>query len=170
MSTMYWKVCVSSSPKPPLGDRGLFKSRVSLDKSRTFLSNLNAHISKLSTLQQPVISQVLLSAGITTKSGKCLMSRQFVDMSRTRIEGLFAAFPKIMGGHEGKGSSSGGSGGGQVQHTFVETDSVRWVTIEYVLAKKEKEKRVPELGWRELKRFPNCSPLHIDLFFFQYCR
>jgi len=70
---------------------------------------------------------VLLSAGITTKSGKCLMSRQFVDMSRTRIEGLFAAFPKIMGGHEGKGSSSGGSGGGQVQHTFVETDSVRYV-------------------------------------------
>ena len=68
------------------------------------------------------------------------MSRQFVDMSRTRIEGLFAAFPKIMGGHEGKGSSSGGSGGGQVQHTFVETDSVRWVTIEYSLLKKRRNR------------------------------
>jgi len=65
---------------------------------------------------------VLLSAGITTKSGKCLMSRQFVDMSRTRIEGLFAAFPKIMGGHSSTSSSSS-----QVQHTFVETDSVRYV-------------------------------------------
>merc|ERR1719447_2726179 len=47
-------------------------------------------------------------------------------MTRTRIEGLFAAFPKIMGGHTGGGGSSG-SGGGNVQHTFVETDSVRYV-------------------------------------------
>lgn len=69
---------------------------------------------------------VLLSAGITTKSGKCLMSRQFVEMSRTRIEGLFAAFPKIMGGHGGS-SAAGASGSSQVQHTFVETDSVRYV-------------------------------------------
>ena len=68
---------------------------------------------------------MLLSAGITTKSGKCLMSRQFVDMSRTRIEGLFAAFPKIMGGHGGSSASGGSSS--QVQHTFVETDSVRYV-------------------------------------------
>lgn len=42
-----------------------------------------------------------------------LVSRQFVDMSRARIEGLLAAFPKL------KGTG--------VQHTFVETESVRYV-------------------------------------------
>lgn len=41
------------------------------------------------------------------------MSRQFVDMSRIRIEGLLAAFPKLVG--SGK------------QHTFVETENVRYV-------------------------------------------
>lgn len=70
---------------------------------------------------------VLLSAGVTTKSGKCLVSRQFVDMTRTRIEGLFAAFPKIMGGHSSGGGGGGWIGGGNAQHTFVETDSVRYV-------------------------------------------
>lgn len=42
-----------------------------------------------------------------------LVSRQFVEMTRSRIEGLLAAFPKLMG--SGK------------QHTFVETESVRYV-------------------------------------------
>lgn len=41
------------------------------------------------------------------------MSRQFVDMTRIRIEGLLAAFPKLVG--TGK------------QHTYVETDNVRYV-------------------------------------------
>ena len=44
-----------------------------------------------------------------------LISRQFVEMSRSRIEGLLAAFPKLVGS------------GKQVQHTFVETESVRYV-------------------------------------------
>ena len=43
-----------------------------------------------------------------------LVSRQFVEMTRSRIEGLLASFPKLMGG-TGK------------QHTFVETESVRYV-------------------------------------------
>jgi hypothetical protein len=43
-----------------------------------------------------------------------LMSRQFVEMTRIRIEGLLAAFPKLMGS-ENK------------QHTFIETESVRYV-------------------------------------------
>jgi len=43
-----------------------------------------------------------------------LMSRQFVDISRIRIEGLLAAFPKLIGS-------------GNKQHTFVETESVRYV-------------------------------------------
>ena len=42
-----------------------------------------------------------------------LVSRQFVDMSRVRIEGLLAAFPKLVG--SGK------------QHTYVETENVRYV-------------------------------------------
>ena len=42
-----------------------------------------------------------------------LVSRQFVDMTRIRIEGLLAAFPKLVG--NGK------------QHTYVETENVRYV-------------------------------------------
>ncbi|KAK3037704.1 hypothetical protein RJ639_031075 [Escallonia herrerae] len=42
-----------------------------------------------------------------------LVSRQFVDMSRIRIEGLLAAFPKLVGTGN--------------QHTYVETENVRYV-------------------------------------------
>lgn len=42
-----------------------------------------------------------------------IISRQFVEMTKARIEGLLAAFPKLM--TAGK------------QHTYVETDSVRYV-------------------------------------------
>lgn len=42
-----------------------------------------------------------------------LVSRQFVEMSRIRIEGLLAAFPKLVG--SGK------------QHTYVETENVRYL-------------------------------------------
>jgi len=42
------------------------------------------------------------------------MSRQFVEMTRIRIEGLLAAFPKLLGSDS-------------KQHTFVETESVRYV-------------------------------------------
>eukprot|EP00127_Corallochytrium_limacisporum_P002761 Clim_evm5s139 gene=Clim_evmTU5s139 len=56
---------------------------------------------------------VLLAAAVCTKAGKPIVSRQFVEMTRSRIEGLVAAFPKLVG----TGS----------QHTFVETESVRYV-------------------------------------------
>eukprot|EP01018_Ginkgo_biloba_P034583 Gb_08194 [translate_table: standard] len=56
---------------------------------------------------------VVLAASIISKTGKALVSRQFVDMSRIRIEGLLAAFPKLVG--IGK------------QHTYVETENVRYV-------------------------------------------
>ena len=42
-----------------------------------------------------------------------LVSRQFVDMSRVRIEGLLAAFPKLVSADR--------------QHTYVETDSIRYL-------------------------------------------
>ncbi|GAX28356.1 hypothetical protein FisN_4Hh018 [Fistulifera solaris] len=56
---------------------------------------------------------VVLSASVCSQQGKALVSRQFVEMSRLRVEGLFAAFPKLVGHAK--------------QHTFVETDSVRYV-------------------------------------------
>ncbi|EDW75246.2 uncharacterized protein Dwil_GK20068 [Drosophila willistoni] len=56
---------------------------------------------------------VLIAATVCTKNGKVILSRQFVDMTKARIEGLLAAFPKLM--TAGK------------QHTYVETDSVRYV-------------------------------------------
>ena len=55
-----------------------------------------------------------LSAAVCTKGGKPLVARQFVEMPRVRIEGLLAAFPKLMGS-------------GQKSHTFVETENVRYV-------------------------------------------
>ena len=57
---------------------------------------------------------VLLAASIVTRGGRAVVSRQFVDMTRARIEGLLAAFPKLI-------PKDGG------QHTFVETDTVRYV-------------------------------------------
>lgn len=57
---------------------------------------------------------VLLAASIVTRGGRPVVSRQFVDMTRARIEGLLAAFPKLI-------PKDGG------QHTFIETESVRYV-------------------------------------------
>ncbi|KAF8925210.1 Adaptor complexes medium subunit family-domain-containing protein [Dissophora ornata] len=56
---------------------------------------------------------VVLAISICTKSGKALISRQFREMTRARIEGLIASFPKL--------TSSG------QQHTTIETDHVRYV-------------------------------------------
>lgn len=57
---------------------------------------------------------VVLSGAVLTKQGRTLFARQFVDMNRLRIEGLLAAFPKLFGT-------------GSKQHTFIETDTVRYV-------------------------------------------
>jgi|EP00945_MAST-04E_sp_MAST-4E-sp1_P008388 coatomer subunit delta len=58
---------------------------------------------------------VVLSAAVCTKQGKPLLSRQFINMPRTRIEGLLAAFGKLIADSADR------------QHTYIETDSVRYV-------------------------------------------
>ncbi|KAJ6160531.1 Coatomer subunit delta [Penicillium chermesinum] len=56
---------------------------------------------------------VVLAASICTRGGKAVLSRQFRDISRSRIEALLASFPKL--------ADSG------TQHTTVEQDNVRFV-------------------------------------------
>uniref|UniRef100_A0A914EKA7 Coatomer subunit delta n=1 Tax=Acrobeloides nanus TaxID=290746 RepID=A0A914EKA7_9BILA len=59
----------------------------------------------------------LIAASVVTKGGKALVTRPFVtQMTKARLEGLLDAFPKLVGSDKT-----------QRQHTFVETDSVRYV-------------------------------------------
>lgn len=60
-----------------------------------------------------VLPQVVLAASICTRGGKAVLSRQFREMPRSRIEALLASFPKL--------ADSG------TQHTTVEQDTVRFV-------------------------------------------
>ncbi|KAI6779564.1 uncharacterized protein J7T54_002832 [Emericellopsis cladophorae] len=56
---------------------------------------------------------VVLAASICTRGGKAVLSRQFREMPRSRVEALLASFPKL--------AQSG------TQHTTVEQDNVRFV-------------------------------------------
>jgi len=62
---------------------------------------------------------VVLSAAVCDAEGQVLQSRQFVSMTRLRIEGLLSAFPKLLGSEKEEGKTK--------QHTFVETDEVRYI-------------------------------------------
>lgn len=59
------------------------------------------------------VPKVVLAASICTRGGKAVISRQFREMQRSRIEALLASFPKL--------ADSG------TQHTTVEQDNVRFV-------------------------------------------
>lgn len=56
---------------------------------------------------------VVLATAVCTKSGKVLVSRQFTQMTRARIDALLTTFPKLMSP--------------DAQHTFVETEEVRYL-------------------------------------------
>ncbi|GJD08787.1 Coatomer subunit delta-2 [Galdieria sulphuraria] len=55
----------------------------------------------------------IISVSILNRSGKVLLSRQFVEISRIRVESLLSAFPRLIGSSK--------------QHTYVETESVRYL-------------------------------------------
>eukprot|EP00443_Scrippsiella_acuminata_P007743 CAMPEP_0115207660 /NCGR_PEP_ID=MMETSP0270-20121206/20829_1 /TAXON_ID=71861 /ORGANISM="Scrippsiella trochoidea, Strain CCMP3099" /LENGTH=507 /DNA_ID=CAMNT_0002621257 /DNA_START=102 /DNA_END=1625 /DNA_ORIENTATION=+ len=55
---------------------------------------------------------VVLSAAVVTSS-KALVARQFVEMSRLRVEGLISSFQQLVGSGR--------------DHTFIETETVRYV-------------------------------------------
>eukprot|EP01084_Bolivina_argentea_P143501 251960_1 len=61
---------------------------------------------------------VILSVSVCNKKGKILLARQYVPISRLRIEGLLAAFPKLIASDEESRSK---------QHTFIETSEVRYI-------------------------------------------
>lgn len=51
-----------------------------------------------STQRMTAILQVVLAAAVTNRAGKLIVSRNFVEMTRMRIEGLLTAFPKLLDG------------------------------------------------------------------------
>eukprot|EP01048_Picozoa_sp_COSAG05_P001714 COSAG05_NODE_59_length_23169_cov_37.393698_6_plen_515_part_00 len=58
---------------------------------------------------------VVLSAGMVTKAGNPVFSRQFVDMPRMRVEGLYSSFLQLID------KSS--------QHTYIETETIRYLYL-----------------------------------------
>ena len=59
------------------------------------------------------LCQVVICAGVVSKSGRVLLARAFTSLSRSRLEGYMQSFPKLVGFDS--------------QHTFIETDSIRYV-------------------------------------------
>jgi hypothetical protein len=57
----------------------------------------------------------VIAAGVVTKTGRILVARCFMDVTRIRIEGLLSAFPKLLGTGTGK------------QTTFIDSGSVRYL-------------------------------------------
>jgi len=78
------------------------------------------HLPGIKLLLNSYERMVVLAIAILNKLGRLLISRQFREMQRTRVEGLLAAFPKLL---ENEMTRSGENR----QHTFLESDTVRYV-------------------------------------------
>lgn len=61
------------------------------------------------------IEMAVISAGVVNRSGRVILSRQFMDISRVRIWGLLSAFPRLCDASTKK------------QATFLDAGSVRYV-------------------------------------------
>lgn len=84
--------------------------------TRSYISVGDKMVSRLHTAggkSQADTLKVVLAASICTRGGKAVVSRQFLDMQRSRVEALLASFPKL--------ADTG------TQHTTVEQDNVRFV-------------------------------------------
>jgi len=55
----------------------------------------------------------VLCASVLSKSGRILLARAFAEISRQRLEGYLQSFPKLVNNDSA--------------HTFIETDSIRYV-------------------------------------------
>jgi len=64
---------------------------------------------------------VVLSVAICTKGGKVIIGRQYIDMTRGRVEGLYSTFSKLI---QVPQSAAGKS---DEQFTLLETDTVRYL-------------------------------------------
>ncbi|KAI8873689.1 clathrin adaptor, mu subunit [Ramicandelaber brevisporus] len=73
----------------------------------------------------------ILAIALTTKDGKVLLSRQFVEIPRSRIEALVGSFPKLVAASRPSSSSlsssSSSNGSSSNKRTSLETDSVRYL-------------------------------------------
>jgi len=63
---------------------------------------------------------VVLSAAICTKGGKVIIGRQYIDMTRGRVEGLYSTFSKLIQVPQSASKS-------EDQFTLLETDTVRYL-------------------------------------------
>jgi len=63
---------------------------------------------------------VVLSAAICSKSGKVIIGRQYIDMTRGRVEGLYSTFSKLIQVPQSASKSDD-------QFTLLETDTVRYL-------------------------------------------
>ncbi|KAI0981838.1 hypothetical protein GJ496_002215 [Pomphorhynchus laevis] len=61
---------------------------------------------------------VALAVTIASKRGQVILSRQFIGMTKSRLESLINIFPRLIT----KSSSSA-----SIQHTYIETDDVRYL-------------------------------------------
>lgn len=56
---------------------------------------------------------VVISAAVLSKTGRTLLARNFIPVSKNRMEGYLQSFPKLVGSDS--------------QHTFIETENIRYV-------------------------------------------